>query len=99
MAARVRVLAGGAGLPALYISGLHFDNIAGASITFPDKRWLRFPVRGTRRTDAIMTAVDDRGDSVVRYRLISPDSRGQRTASAFLERDDEELSLIGSAYR
>jgi hypothetical protein len=57
------------GAPVLYTSGVHFDHSAGASISFPDRRWLRFPVRGTRRGNAIMTAVDEAGNSVARYRL------------------------------
>lgn len=36
---------------------------------FPDQRWLRFPVRGTKLADAIMTAVDQAGNRVARYRL------------------------------
>jgi hypothetical protein len=58
------------GTPILYTSGRNFDRIAGACISFPDERSLRFPVRGTRRANAIMTAVDEAGNSVIRYRLI-----------------------------
>jgi len=38
-------------------------------IMFPDRRWLRFLVRGTRKADAIMTAVDQAGNRVARYRI------------------------------
>ena len=57
------------GMPVLYTSGKHFSRSAGARITFPDQRWLRFPVRGTRRANAIMTAVDQSGNKIARYRL------------------------------
>ena len=57
------------GIPILYTSGTHFDLYAGARITFPDQRWLRFPVRGTERANAIMTAVDQAGNKVARYRI------------------------------
>ena len=56
----------------MYTSGRHFNRKAAASISFPDRRWLRFPVRGTGGANAIMTAVDEAGNSVARYRLIGP---------------------------
>jgi hypothetical protein len=37
-------------------------------------RWLRFLVRGTGHTNAIMTAVDQAGNRVARYRLLTEDS-------------------------
>jgi hypothetical protein len=57
-----------AGIPILYTGGRSFDRSAGASITFLDQRWLRFLVRGTRKENAIMTAVDQAGNRVARYR-------------------------------
>jgi hypothetical protein len=57
------------GMPILYTSGRHYNHIAGARITFPDERWLRFPVRGTGYANAIMTAMDQAGNKVARYRL------------------------------
>jgi hypothetical protein len=38
-------------------------------IMFPDQRWLRFLVRGTRQANAIMTAVDQAGNRIARYRI------------------------------
>jgi DivIVA domain-containing protein len=58
------------GTPVLYISGRNFERSAQACISFPHGRRLRFPVRGTQRANAIMTAVDEAGNSVVRYRII-----------------------------
>jgi DivIVA domain-containing protein len=60
------------GAAVLYTSGQHFNCKARASISFPDRRWLRFPIRGTRQASAIMTAVDEAGNSVARYRLNGP---------------------------
>jgi hypothetical protein len=57
-------------MPVLYVSGRNFSYVAGACITFPDQRWLQFPVRGTR-ANAIMTAVDQAGAKVARYRITS----------------------------
>jgi DivIVA domain-containing protein len=57
-----------AGMPILYTSGRHYDHRAGARIAFPDQRLLRFPVRGTRPGNAIMTAVGQAGNKVARYR-------------------------------
>jgi DivIVA domain-containing protein len=57
------------GIPVLYRGGQHFDHSAGSYIKFPGQRWLRFPVRCTARSNAIMTAVDQAGNKVVRYRF------------------------------
>ena len=57
------------GTPILYVSGQNYDHRASACITFCDWRWLRFLVRGTIPGNAIMTAVDQAGNSVVRYRI------------------------------
>jgi DivIVA domain-containing protein len=59
------------GTPILYTSGKNFDFRAGACITFSDRRWLRFPVRGTESKNAIMTAVDQAGNKIARYKVIS----------------------------
>jgi DivIVA domain-containing protein len=67
---QVRELVDETGMPILYTSGLHLHEQAGACITFDEQRWLRFPVRGTQRTNAIMTAVDHAGTKIARYRLI-----------------------------
>lgn len=58
-----------AGMPILYTGGQNIGRSARAYIKFPGQRWLRFPVRGTRRVNAIMTAVDQAGNKVARYRL------------------------------
>ena len=65
------------GMPVLYTAGRHFDRKAGGYIKFPGQRWLRFPVRGTRRANVIMTAVDQAGNKVARYRLV-PNRTGVR---------------------
>jgi hypothetical protein len=54
--------------PVLYISGENFARRACFCVTFPDGRWLRFLVRGTNAENAIMTAVDQVGVKVARYR-------------------------------
>lgn len=59
------------GTPVLYASGRNYALEAKAHITFPGQRWLRFPVRGTS-TFATMTAVDQAGNKVARYRLLEP---------------------------
>ena len=65
------------GTPVLYTAGHHFDRKAGGYIKFPGQRWLRFPVRGARRANVIMTAVDQAGNKVARYRLV-PNRTGFR---------------------
>ncbi len=66
------------GTPILYTSGVHVLQQAYACITFDERRWLWFPVRGTWRTNAIMTAVDQAGNSIARYRLIGGQRRWNR---------------------
>jgi DivIVA domain-containing protein len=76
--APLRELVDEAGIPIMYTSGLHLHEQAGACITFDEQRWLRFPVRGTQRTNAIMTAVDQAGTKIARYRLIGGKHRWKR---------------------
>jgi len=61
------------GTPILYTSsGQQRGRVSAGCITFPDQRWLRFPVRhGWPRPgkNAIMTAVDQDGNKVARYRI------------------------------
>jgi DivIVA domain-containing protein len=57
------------GTPVLYTTGMHYADSARGCITFPDRRWLRFPVRGTDTRNAIMTAVDQGGNKAARYRI------------------------------
>ena len=70
-ASRVRALVDDAGTPVLFTSGANYAGRAYARVTFPDGRWLRFLVRGTGRANAIMTAVDQAGNNVARYRLLT----------------------------
>jgi hypothetical protein len=56
------------GIPILYASGTCYHRRATVRVTFPDQRWLRLLVRGTDLSNAIMTAVDQAGNRVVRYR-------------------------------
>ena len=55
--------------PVLYTGGGHIDRRPGGYVQFPGQRWLQFPVRGTRRSNAIMTAVDQTGRQVARYMI------------------------------
>jgi hypothetical protein len=61
-----------AGEPVLFISGENYGCRACACITFADKRWFRFLIRGTQQ-NAIMTAVDEAGNKIARYRHV-PDN-------------------------
>jgi hypothetical protein len=70
----LRMLIDQHGIPVLYKGGRHLTYHAGAYIKFPGHRWLRFPVRGTGISDAIMTAVDQAGNKVARYRVAPDDS-------------------------
>jgi hypothetical protein len=61
-------LADETGMAILYTSGQNSERRAYARVTFPDQRWLRFLVRGTAPGNAVMTAVDQAGNRVARYR-------------------------------
>ena len=56
------------GTPILFTGGITSGQAAGY-IKFPGHRWLRFPVQGHGRARAIMTAMDQAGNEVARYRL------------------------------
>jgi DivIVA domain-containing protein len=64
-----RALVDETGTPILYASGDNHQRRADACITFPNRRWLRFLVRGTTPRNAIMTAVNQIGNRVARYRI------------------------------
>lgn len=49
-------------------AGLNFDHRARMAMELPDGRRFRFPVRGTSLANAVMTAVDDKGDRIARFR-------------------------------
>jgi hypothetical protein len=71
----VRGLADETGTPILYTAGNNYNWRACACVLFPDLRWLRFLVRGTRSANAIMTAVDQAGNRVARYRIVDKSGR------------------------
>jgi hypothetical protein len=79
------------GAAVLYVRGRHDERAAGACIAFPDQRWLRFPVRGTKPTNAIMTAVDQARNKVARYRLTSSGT-GWPTAMEITLHPDRQLT-------
>ena len=55
-------------VPILRGAGSNFNRRARLAMDLPDGRRLRLPVRGTFPGNAVMTAVDDRGDRVARFR-------------------------------
>jgi DivIVA domain-containing protein len=97
MDSSLRELLDDTGTAVLYKGGRHFDYHAGGYIKFPGQRWLRFPVRGHSRGNAIMTAVDQAGNKVARYRF--PDARtanARKTIEVVVHPDHrltEELAL------
>lgn len=76
-----RRLADGTGTPILYAAASG-DSIrrAGAYIMFPDQQWLRFLVRGSALENAIMTAVDQAGNRVARYRYTGPKRQAENSS-------------------
>jgi hypothetical protein len=95
----VRQLLDETGIPVLYTGGLHIDRGAGGYIKFPGQGWLRFPVRrplrfartSARRSNAIMTAVDQAGNKVARYR-VAPNGTGFRERVEITVHPDQQLT-------
>jgi hypothetical protein len=63
------------GTPVLNTAGSNSTWRACACILFPDQQRLRFLVRGSWLANAIMTAVDQAGNKVARYRYIAKSGR------------------------
>jgi len=80
------------GIPILYTSGKNFNRRACACVTFPDQRWLRFLVRGTESGNAIMTAVDQAGNRVARYRKSTGGLPWERAEAEITVHPDRELT-------
>lgn len=78
---RLRELVDETGAPILYTAGHNYNWRAGACILFPDQQWLRFLVRGSWLANAIMTAVDQAGNKVARYRYIAKSRRQLKHSS------------------
>jgi hypothetical protein len=57
-------------IPVLYAVGKHYNLSPGGSIRFPDQGQLQFPVQATGPGNAVMTAVDEAGNRVARYRVL-----------------------------
>jgi DivIVA domain-containing protein len=72
--------------PVLYTGGGHIDRRPGGYVQFPGRRWLQFPVRGTSRSNAIMTAVEPTGRQVARYMI------GDRRAIHITVHPDQRLT-------
>ena len=66
---KLKELADETGTLILYTTGVNQYGRACACISFPDEGWLRFLVRGTESANAVMTAVDQAGNRVARYRI------------------------------
>jgi DivIVA domain-containing protein len=80
------------GIPILYASGMNYNRRACACVTFPDQRWLRFLVRGTESGNAVMTAVDQAGNGVARYRKSARDLPWEQTEVEITVHPDRELT-------
>ena len=80
------------GIPIFYASGKNYNRRACACVTFPDQRWLRFWVRGTESGNAIMTAVDQAGNRVARYRKSTGGLPWERAEAEITVHPDRELA-------
>lgn len=70
---------------------------ASASITFPDQRWLRFQVPGTSEISGILTAVDQAGIKVVRFRRRGSSSDCGTDVVVHPDRELTEESMLANA--
>jgi hypothetical protein len=85
-------LADETGIPILYTSGKNFGRRSYACVTFPDQRWLRFLVRGTEPWNTIMTAVDQAGNRVARYRKSTGPPPWERAEAEITVHPDRKLT-------
>lgn len=84
------------GDPVLWVVGTHrYYNDAGA-ILFPDGRWLRFPVQGSKLGNGVMTAVNESGVTVLWFRKVGlpGDWRGPLAVEVILSPDCEVTKEI-----
>jgi DivIVA domain-containing protein len=80
------------GIAISYVSGRNYNRRACACVTFPDQRWLRFLVRGTESGNAVMTAVDQAGNRVARYRKSTGDLPWEQTEVEITVHPDRKLT-------
>jgi hypothetical protein len=86
--ARPRALVDEAQVPIFYTSGANYNGRALARISFPDGRWLRFLVLGTKRANAVMTAVDQAWNEIAYYRI----SKQRRNPVEITVQPDQSLT-------
>jgi len=55
--------------PVLRITGHHYNGVDGTTVSLAGQREIRFPVRGHKKC-ALMSAIDDSGNSLVEYRPV-----------------------------
>jgi hypothetical protein len=84
------------GDPVLWVVGTHrYYNDAGA-VLFPDRRWLRFPVQGSKLGNGVMMAVNESGTTVLWFRKVGPrgDWRGPLAVEVIVSPDCEVTAEI-----
>lgn len=64
------------GVAVLRSDGHHFDRRAGARVYLTGRGELSFPVRGRTGTRALMSAVDESGNTLIQYRISSWERKG-----------------------
>jgi hypothetical protein len=94
---KVEELADETRITVLYTCGKNFNCRAYHSMVFPDQRWLRFLVRGIHLGNAIMTAVDQAGTRVVRYRIADKKSTAITVNPGWKLTDELTLAIAISA--
>jgi hypothetical protein len=68
VAATRQVVDAGTGRPILQTIGNHTPRNAGTVVLCLEQRWFRFPVKGSRLSNAVMTAVDEADTEVLWFR-------------------------------
>jgi len=81
--ADIQLSDGMTGEPVLWLRGCHFASEAGGQVLFPGRRYLTFPVSGSRPKNTVMTAVSESGSTMLWFRatrlaveeevIVSPD--------------------------
>jgi hypothetical protein len=68
--AHAQIVDAGTGDPVLRWIGDHSYHQARAVVLLPEQRWVRFPVQGTGRGDAVMRAIDESDTEVLWFRKV-----------------------------
>jgi hypothetical protein len=85
------------GIPALHVTGCHFQFKAGTQVVRSDGSTITLPARGRKAGNAVMTAVDESGTVLIHYRLLARNAFsicGQRLVEVVVSQEGRSVPGI-----